>query len=84
MARVRSFIRKSFLKVVSRLSISLRNAAFLPRVRAQRSLVMMLVVAALVVSLTLTLVTFGSIIDSMVIGSGGTVNLPVDVWVLLG
>ena len=79
MAQVRSFIRKSFLKVVSRLSISLRNAAFLPLARAKRSLVMMLVVAALVVSLTLTLVTFGSIIDSMVIGSGGTVNLPVDV-----
>jgi hypothetical protein len=40
---------------------------------------MMLVVAALVVSLTLTLVSFGSVFNSMVIGSGGTVNLPVGV-----
>jgi len=40
---------------------------------------MMLVAVVLVASLTLTLVGLGSIIDPLVIGSGGTVNLPVGV-----
>jgi len=78
MARVRSFIRKSFLKVVSRLTISLRSVAF-PPLEKKRSLVIMLVTVALVASLTPALVTLESIIHPIVVGSGGTVNLPVGV-----
>jgi hypothetical protein len=76
--RARSSIRKSFLKVVSRLSISLRSVAF-PPVEKKRSLVMMLVAVALVASLIPALVTLESIIRPIVVGSGGTVNLPVGV-----
>jgi len=76
--RVRSFIRKSFLKVVSRLTISLRSVAF-PPVEKKRSLVMMLVAVALVASLIPALVTLESIIRPIVVGSGGTVDLPVGV-----
>jgi len=73
-----SSIRKSFLKVVSRLTISLRSVAF-PPLEKKRSLVMMLVAVALVASLIPALVTFKSIIYPTVVGSGGTVGLPVGV-----
>ena len=73
-----SSIRKSFLKVVSRLTIRLRSVAF-PPLEKKRSLVMMLVAVALVASLIPALVTFKSIIYPTVVGSGGTVNLPVGV-----
>jgi len=76
--RVRSFIRKSFLKVVSRLTISLRSVAFSP-VEKKRSLVMMLVAVALIASLIPVLVTIEPIIRPIVVGSGGTVDLPVGV-----
>lgn len=74
-AGVCSSFRKSFLKVVGRLTLSLRGVAF-PRVEKKRSLVMMLVAVALLASLTPALVNFMSIIHSTVIGSGGTVDLP--------
>jgi hypothetical protein len=73
-----SSIRKSFLKVVSRLTIRLRSVAF-PPLEKKRSLVMMLVAVALVASLTPALVTFKSIIHPTVVGSGGTVDLPIGV-----
>jgi hypothetical protein len=73
-----SSIRKSFLKVVSRLTIRLRSVAF-PPLEKKRSLVMMLVAVALVASLTPALVTFTSIIHPTVVGSGGTVDLPIGV-----
>jgi len=56
----------------------LRSVAF-PPVEKKRSLVMMLVAVALVASLTPALVTLESIIRPIVVGSGGTVDLPVGV-----
>jgi hypothetical protein len=77
-ADVCSSFRKSFLKVVGKLTLSVRGVAF-PRIEKKRSLVMMLVAVALVASLTPALVNFTSIIHSIAVGSGGTVNLPVGV-----
>jgi len=70
-----SSLRKSFLKVVSRLPISVHGVAF-PRIEKKKHLVVMLLAVALVASLTPALVNFTSIIHSTVIGSGGTVDLP--------
>ncbi len=73
-----SSVRKSFSKLLSKIPIGLRNAAFL-RLKKKGSLVKILAIVALVVSLSLTLGAFGAINRSIILRSGGTVNLPVGV-----
>jgi hypothetical protein len=71
-------VRRSFSKLLSKILTRLCNVAFLPYEK-KRSFVRILAAATVIVSLSLTLVAFGVINYSIIIRSGGTVNLPVGV-----
>lgn len=71
-------VRKGFSKLLNRLSLNLHNAASLPPLE-KGSLVKMLATVALITSVTLTVAAFGPINRLVIIGSGGTVNLPTGV-----
>lgn len=73
-----SSVRERFARLHSRIPVGLRNAAFL-RLEKKGNLVGILAIVVLVASLGFTLVGFGAINRSIILSSGGTVNLPVGV-----
>jgi hypothetical protein len=71
-------VRKGLSKLFGKLPLNLRNAAFLPPLK-KGSLIKMMMTVALIASVTLTVAVLGPINRLVIIGSGGTVNLPVGV-----
>ncbi len=71
-------VRKGLSKLFKKLPMSLRNAVFLS-VTKKVSLVKILIVIAVLMSSTVTIVAFSLYSPSFIIRSGGKVNLPVGV-----
>ncbi len=71
-------IRENFSKLLSKLPVKLRKVLFFP-LKKRGILVSMLMAATLISISTLTIVGLELVYPSIIIGSGGTVNLPIGV-----
>jgi len=74
-----SSIRKNFSKLLAKFSLESLERAFSLHLKKKESLINILVIIGLVASISTAIVTFGSTSHFFIIGSGGTVNLPIGV-----
>jgi len=73
-----NYMRKSFLKLLNKLPVGFRKGVFLP-FKKKGILITMLMATMLIAVSTLTLAVLNLVYPSIIIGSGGTVDLPVGV-----